>query len=160
MDHVTQVNAPVASSMAELTRPEPLASLRDRFLATIRGRELAQLFPRHVDEVMALINSNRKVATVWHRCRGPVWVRHVLRAVNTPGMPLPVEVDGVSLLDAIYRFGEVIKKHASPAFLADILRYEPEFAAFEEGMTIENVIDVFGNRTQTPAPSLALQPAF
>jgi hypothetical protein len=155
MDHVTQVNAPVASSLAELAelaRPEPLASLRDRFLATIRGRELAQLFPRHAHEVMALINTNRKVATVWHRCRGPVWVRHVLRAAHTPEMPLPFEVDGVSLREAIARFGVVIKKYASPAFLADIARYEPELAALEEGMTIETAIEVFGNRTSTRAP--------
>jgi len=149
MDQVTQVNAPVASSIVELPGPEPFEALRERFLGTARGPEFSELFPRHVNEVMALVNTNKKVATVWHRCRGPVWIRLALRAAYTPGMPLPFEVDGIRLLDAIRRFGKVLKKYASPAFLEDILRYEAELALFEEGMTLEKVIDVFGNRTQS-----------
>jgi hypothetical protein len=62
-------------------------------------------------------------------------------------MPLPVEVDGISLLEALQRFGEVVKKYASPSFLEDILRYEPELALFEEGMTLEKVIEVVGNHS-------------
>jgi hypothetical protein len=151
MDQVTQVNVPVASSIVELPGPGQFETLRERFLGTIRGPELTELFPRHVNEVMALVNTNRKVATVWHRCRGPVWIRLALRAAYTPGMPLPFAVDGIGLLDAIRSFGEVIKKYASPSLLEDILRYEPEFALFEEGMTLEKVIGVFGNRTQSSA---------
>jgi len=151
MDQVIQVNPPVALSIVELPGTEQFETLRERFLETIRGPELSELFPRHVKEVMALVNSNRKVATVWHRCRGPVWIRLALRAAYTPGMPLPVEVDGIHLLEAIHKFGEVIKKHASPSFLEDILRYEPELALFEEGMTLEKVINVVGNHTKSPA---------
>lgn len=147
MDQVTQVNPPVALSIVELPGTEQFEVLRERFLGTIRGPELSELFPRHVREVMALVNSNKKVATVWHRCRGPVWIRLALRAAYTPGMPLPVEVDGIRLLEALQRFGEVVKKYASPSFLEDILRYEPELALFEEGMTLEKVIEVVGNHT-------------
>jgi hypothetical protein len=154
MDQVTQVNPPVALSIVELPGTEQFEVLRERFLGTIRGPELSELFPRHVREVMALVNSNKKVATVWHRCRGPVWIRLALRAAHTPGMPLPVEVDGISLLEALQRFGEVVKKYASPSFLEDILRYEPELALFEEGMTLEKVIEVVGNHTTA---SISLQ---
>jgi subtilisin family serine protease len=159
IDQVTQVNAPVTLSIVELPGTEPFEILQKRLLGTIRGPELSELFPRHVREVMALVNSNRKVATVWHRCRGPVWIRLALRAAYTPGMPLPLEVDGMCLLEAIRRFGEVIKKYASPSFLEDILRYEPELALFEEGMTLDRVIDVFGNRTQSPAV-ISMQPVW
>jgi len=151
MDQVTQVNPPVALSIVELPGTEQFEVLRERFLGTVRGPELSELFPRHAREVMALVNSNKKVATVWHRCRGPVWIRLALRAAYTPGMPLPVEVDGIRLLEAIQRFGEVVKKYASPSFLEDILRYEPELALFEEGMTLEKVIEVVGNQTKAPA---------
>ena len=151
MDQVDPVNPPVTLSAVELPGANQFESLRSHFLETIRGPALAELLPRHAREVMALINSNRKVATVWHRCRGPVWIRLALRAAYTPGMALPVEVDGIRLLEAISRFGEVVKKYASPSFLEDILRYEPELALFEEGMTLEKVIDVFGNRADSSA---------
>jgi subtilisin family serine protease len=158
VDHVTQVNPPVTASIVELPRHNPFETLRERLLGTRRGPELSELLPRHVDEVMALINTNRKVAAVWHRCRGPVWTRLALRAASTPGMPLPVETDGIRLLDAIRRFGEVLKKHASPSFLEDILRFEPELALFEEGMSLERLIDIFGNRGERapliPMPSM------
>lgn len=151
LDHVNPVNPPVTLSAVELPGANQFESLRQRFLETMRGPVLAELLPRHAKEVMALINSNKKVATVWHRCRGPVWIRLALRAAYTPGMPLPVEVEGIRFLEALLRFGEVVKKYASPSFLEDILRYEPELALFEEGMTLEKVIDVFGNRTESPA---------
>ena len=151
LDQVTAVNPPVTLSAVDLPGTNQFENLRKRFLETIRGPVLAELLPRHAKEVMALVNSNRKVATVWHRCRGPVWIRLALRAAYTPGMPLPVEVDGIRFLEALRRFGDVVKKYASPSFLEDILRYEPELALFEEGMTLEKVIDVFGNRTESPA---------
>jgi subtilisin family serine protease len=151
IDQVTQVNPPVALSIVELPGTEQFEVLRERFMGTVRGPELAEIFPRHVKEVLALVNSNRKVATVWHRCRGPVWIRLALRAAYTPGMPLPLEVEGIRLLEAIRKFGEVVKKYASRSFLEDILRYEPELALFEEGMTLDKVIDVFGNLSPSPA---------
>jgi len=143
MDNVIQVNAPIPFAIVEPV-PTTFEVLRDRLLETERGPELFELFPKHVQEVMALVNTNKKVATVWHRYKGPVWARLALRAAHTPGMPIPLEIDGVQLKDAILSFAAVVKKYASSTFLADILRYEPELARFEEGMSLDNLIDVVG----------------
>ena len=42
------------------------------------GHLYASLVSRHVDEVLRLINTNRRVATVWHRNGGPALVRAAL----------------------------------------------------------------------------------
>lgn len=143
---LSQVNPPVTRTMVE-PAAQNFDALTDRLLATERGPELFRLFPRHFQEVMALINTNRRVAAVWHRCKGPIWVRLALRAAHTPGMALPLEVDGLRLMEGIWRFSAIVKKYASPAFIEDILRYEPELALLEEGMSLENLIDAVGNRS-------------
>jgi hypothetical protein len=149
-DNVTQVNPPIPFSIVE--RPQiTLEGLRDRLFETERGPELFELFPKHVREVMALVNTNKKVATVWHRYKGPVWVRLALRAIHTPGSAVPLEADGVKLLEGIEKFGAVIKKYASPAFLEDILRYEPELTRLEEGMSLDTLIEVVGSRPDKSA---------
>lgn len=143
-DSLTQVNPPIPFAIVE---PPQLTmeGLRDRLFETERGPELFELFPKHAREVMALVNTNKKVATVWHRYRGPVWIRLALRALHTPGSAIPVEADGVKLLEAIEKFGAIIKRYASPAFLEDILRYEPELARFEEGMNLDSLIEIAGS---------------
>lgn len=141
-----QVNPPITRTRVEIVR-EDFDNLRERFLKTERGPQLFDLFPKYVEEVWTLVNTNRKVAAVWHRCKGPVWTRLALKAAYSPRMPLPQEVDGLNLLDSVRRFSAILKKYASPAFLEDILRYEPELALFEEGMSLENLIDAVGNRS-------------
>ena len=51
----------------------PLAQLQNRLLATTRGPMLAGLFEKYGAEVWNLIQTNRRVATIWHRCKGPIW---------------------------------------------------------------------------------------
>jgi subtilisin family serine protease len=149
-DSLTQVNPPIPFSIVEPPQLS-LEGLRDRLFETERGPELFELFPKHAREVMALVNTNKKVATVWHRYRGPVWVRLALRTLHTPGSAVPLEADGVKLLDAIEKFGAIIKRYASPAFLEDILRYEPELARFEEGMNLDTLIEIAGSYPDSSA---------
>jgi subtilisin family serine protease len=145
LDQVPQVNAPIPFSIV----PDPvnnLEVLREKLLQTARGPELSELFPKHARDLWALINTNKRVATVWHRCKGPVWVRLALRMAHTPGMTIPLEVDGISLRQAARRFSAALKKYASPILLEDLRRFEPEFDAIQEGMSLEHLIDVVGNR--------------
>ena len=39
---------------------------------------------RHFDEVLRLINTNRRVATIWHRNGGPALVRAALTLAEDP----------------------------------------------------------------------------
>jgi len=139
-----QVNPPVPKVAVPQT--DVLGALHEQLLATPRGAELAGLFDKHADEVMGLINRNKRVATVWHRCRGPVWVRLALRAAHTPQMRVPLEAEGLSLQDGVRRFGAILMRYASAAFRQDLLRYEADFGLIGDGMTLQEMIDVVGNR--------------
>jgi subtilisin family serine protease len=148
IDKVTQVNPPIPFAIVEPVAVG-LEALRDRFMQTERGPVLSGLFPKHAQEVLALVNNNKKVATVWHRCKGPAWTRLAMRALYTPQESIPTEVDGLQLRDAVRTFVEIVKKYASPAFLEDILRYEPELNRFEEGMSLNNLIELAGADSHT-----------
>jgi len=149
VDVVTQVNPPV--SKVAVPQTDALGALQEQLRATARGAELAGLFDKHGDEVMALINRNKRVATVWHRCRGPVWVRLALRAAHTPHIRVPFEADGLSLQESAHRFGEILKRYASAAFRQDLQRYQADLGMISDGMTLQEMIEAVGNRAGVPA---------
>jgi hypothetical protein len=151
VDAVTQVNPPL--SKVAVPQTDVLGALHEQLLATARGAELAGLFDKHADEVMELINRNKRVATVWHRCRGPVWVRLALRAAYTPGMRVPLETDGLSVHEAIRRLAAVLRRYASVAFLEDLRRYQSDIASITEEMTLQEMIEFVGSRCPVVGPS-------
>jgi len=98
--------------------PEPLATDADtpllRFLATERGRELYDLVQRHHDEVRMLINSNKRVATVWHRNDGPLLGHYVIRCSMLPHVTMPVEVNGRSVTARIDAIAGILSRYGNP----------------------------------------------
>ena len=149
VDTVTQVNPPVPK--VAVPQPDALGILHEQLLATSRGAELVGLFDKHADEVMELINRNKRVATVWHRCRGPVWVRLALRAAHTPHVRVPLHAAGLSLQESVCRFGEILKRYASTAFRQDLQRYEGDVGMISDGMTLQEMIEAVGNRARVAA---------
>jgi subtilisin family serine protease len=149
VDAVAQVNAPVARAALEV---QPLAELHAKVLATPRGPQLQALFERYGAEVWNLIQRNRRVATVWHRCRGPVWVRLALRAAHAPQARLPMQVDGLPLRDGLHRFAKALVRYGSPALQQDVRRLEPDLACIEDGMNLVQIIEALG---RTGLPQLA-----
>lgn len=140
---VPQVHPPVAKVAHA---PEPLAALEQRLGATARGAALRGLFDTYANEVWELIQKNRRVATVWHRCKGPVWVRLALRAAYAPELPLPLQVDGLHLRDGVLRFALALKRFGSPALRQDVQAWEAELSTVEDGMSLAQLIDAIGNR--------------
>jgi hypothetical protein len=151
---VDKVNDPVAM---QALAPQPLAVLHTSLLETKRGRSLEKLFETYGSEVWALIQGNRKVATIWHRCNGPIWVRFALRAAHEPERPVPFEADGLSLHEALERFGEALKRFGSLALRRDIEAWESEFALLRDGMSLNDIITTVGNRSA--AEQFAAAPA-
>lgn len=108
--------------------------------------EFVNLFQRHWAEVLTLVNGNQKVATVWHRCKGPVWIRLLLRAAHMPGMPIPTKAGEIGLQEAIQRLAEVLTRFASVPFRNDLQRYVPELGLIGEKMSFGDIIRLIGNR--------------
>jgi subtilisin family serine protease len=163
---VLPVNPPVFAEAADPSivpeappLADPVLALRDELLATERGAEFSQLFEQHAREVWTLINTNRRVATVWHRCKGPIWVRLSLRAVHSPELPVPMQVDGLAVHQAIERFARIMWRYASAPLRRDLQTYLPQVSILRDGMSVSDLIRAMGRRpastgaNELPAPA-------
>lgn len=95
--------------------------LRARLMALPEGIEIAAAISRHFSEVRRLINTNRRVATMWHRAAGP-WL---LRRLFQDGIDheLPVAIAGVPDGGYLDHWCELLARHGSPRLRAGLQRY-------------------------------------
>jgi len=151
MDKVTQVNAPVTRA---IVADDPLEHLRAQVLATERGPQLQHLIERYATEVWTLIQTNRRVATIWHRCKGPVWVRLAIRAAYAPDLELPSDVEGLSLQEGARRIAAALSRYGSPELRRDLRRLAPEIRRVTGGISLTQLIHDLGTNT-SPAGEAA-----
>jgi hypothetical protein len=78
------------------------------------GAPLADDFATHVEEVVSLVNQNRRVAVVWHRNHGPTFVRAAMQRAPCE-VAVPKEVDGVTLEMLLLQMADALQRHGSPA---------------------------------------------
>jgi len=163
MSFVEEVNPALSAAGAtELIPINPWDMLYAHFMGTERGSEFFHLFEKYSGEIRELINKNKRVATVWHRCKGPMWVRFAVRAASSPETAIPKEIGGIDFYDGLQRLIEIVKRYASRALARDIAKYESELSNLREGMNFEDmnlidVIDSIGNSKRAvivePVPS-------
>ena len=115
-----------------------LVQVEEELTATPAGAAVAAAVRRHFAETERLVNTNRRVATVWHRSGGPQLVQAVLDLLR-PGRHLPREIDGRPLADCLERIGRVLARYASPALGADMARHGPRLARFS-GLTYAEIL--------------------
>ena len=65
--------------------------LRARLGVLPQGEHLAAVISRHFSEVRRLINTNRRVAAMWHRSDGPRLLRRLVRGAVDADAPAPIE---------------------------------------------------------------------
>lgn len=145
MQAVPQVNAPVPVTPFVATEPDFTTTVYEQFLQTKKGAQLEKVFRNYGLEVWRLINENKRVATLWHRVKGPVWVRHALRLVSSKGMKIPAEIEGISLHEGIKRFSDILKRYAGAGLCSVLTEYEQELLLVQPGMTITELVDLIGN---------------
>jgi hypothetical protein len=91
--------------------------------ATPAGKQYADLITRHAAEVQTLVNTNLKVAVVWHRNSGPDLIRALLRMMQARDERLPEVIDGVPLTERLTRIRDALMRYGSPELNADLTRY-------------------------------------
>ncbi|MGI9551254.1 MAG: S8 family serine peptidase [Aurantibacter sp.] len=101
-------------SKPSFTRPlfakeSPIA----RMVETPKGKELHKLALAHYKEIRDLVNTNKRMATIWHRNKGPLLVHHLNRASLLPNVKVPEEIDGIPLLNYLRNIVDALKKYAS-----------------------------------------------
>ena len=99
-----------------------LRDLRRAILATPAGQLAAALISTHADEVIRLINHERRVTIAWHRMHGPDLLQDLLRSADT-GMTLPGTVQGRALEPGWARLLGELERAGSPRLRSDIGQY-------------------------------------
>ena len=99
---------------------------------------MAALMSEHFDEVLRLINHNRKVGAVWRREGGPLLVRHLLFGHHSPITPLPADINGCNVRGLIRRLIPFLERFGGPKLKHDIERYAA-FAHTWPGATVESL---------------------
>jgi|RhiMethySRZTD1v2_1073278.scaffolds.fasta_scaffold00349_14 subtilisin family serine protease len=99
---------------------------------------MAALMSEHFDEVLRLINHNRKVGTVWRREGGPQLARHLLFSHDSHITPLPAAIDGCNVRGLMRKFIPILKRFGGQKLKHDIDRYA-SFAHEWPGATIESL---------------------
>ena len=88
----------------------------------------ASLVSEHVDEVLRLINTNRRVGAVWRGGGGPLLVRRLLYGPPPLETFLPANIEGCDTAALLDRFIPMLDRFAGPRLKADIVRFR-RFAA-------------------------------
>lgn len=121
-----------------------LLALRNEFFSVPKARFYKDLVAKHFQEVRNLINTNKRVATVWHRNGGPAIIRAGMQAAFQPQQPLPVEIEGVSIAERLERIAAILKKYGSELLLRDIEEHvKDNMWILKEGFSIRQLLDFF-----------------
>jgi hypothetical protein len=131
--------------------------LLEKFLNTEFGPAYYVLGERYFQEIYGLINSNKRVATAWHRSKGPVWTRIALTAFYNPDFEIPLTAGELHITESASKFLTMLKRYASEELRLDIERGEPYLSLLREGMTLEELVALIGNM---PMPASALVGTF
>ena len=113
---------PVGGLVLEAPPDAALARLERDLDRSERGRALVALWLEHQHELLRLLNSNRRVATVWHRSGGAALFQVLTRMVNDPELVMPPSLHGEPLSSCLDRVYAVFDRFASPALRRELAR--------------------------------------
>ncbi len=99
----------------------------EALLRTPRGQAYVSLAFVHRDELLRLVNTNRRVATVWHRNGGPA-ILHSLMHLHDD-LRLPGIIDGQPLEVCLQRIAGIFERYGSEQLRADIGVWRSEIIA-------------------------------
>ena len=66
----------------------------------------------------------------WQRKRGPAFLAAFARSVRNPRYPIPREIQGVSLQNALMSMAAVLEEHGSDALARDVRIYSADALEF------------------------------
>ncbi|HEX6347303.1 S8 family serine peptidase [Umezawaea sp.] len=115
--------APDEIGLTPHTLRSRVADLHRRFGPRPGVQLFASLVSEHVDEVLRLVNTNRRVLVAWRRLGGPQVVRRLLHGPAVNGALLPEAVDGLDVHELVTGFLAVLDRFAGPRLRADLVRF-------------------------------------
>jgi hypothetical protein len=128
-------------------RPSQALALRDRLLQSPEGPRIAALIEAHRQEVVHLVNHNRRVTVVWHRHQGPAFLNRAIHNARDPEQTIPREIQGITGAMLLASMGNVLAEQGSPALRDAIGQYREEVLALAEGCdNLHELVDRLSER--------------
>jgi subtilisin family serine protease len=130
-----------------------------RLLNTAEGQRLYERGRTHWEEVRGIVNTQKRVATVWHRNYGPLILHHATRTAMLPHVPLPRELDGLELSVRAAKLVTALEPHASKELIRALHETLPLIGQLQ-GKTLLEVIEFFEERDAPQSnghPALSLK---
>jgi minor extracellular serine protease Vpr len=112
-----------------------------RLLRTEEGQQIYELGRAHWEEARMLVNTRKRIATVWHRNHGPLLLHHVIRATMIPDVPLPRELEGEEISVRAARIVTALEADASRELRAALHTTLPWVARLQ-GKTLLEVVEM------------------
>lgn len=82
---------------------------------TARGAEIADTVAAHIEEIIFLVNHNRRVSVTWQRNQGPAFIIAIRDSLRNEDRPIPKEVNGVTLEHLLLHMADALQRSGSPA---------------------------------------------
>jgi hypothetical protein len=82
---------------------------------TARGGEIADSVAAHIEEIIFLVNHNRRVTVTWQRNHGPAFIIAIRDSLRDEDKPIPKEVNGVTLEFLLLQMADALQRSGSPA---------------------------------------------
>jgi hypothetical protein len=112
------------------------------------GRFVLGVYAEHTGEVRALLDHDRRVKIAWHRNGGPALVARLLTGPDGLDQPIPTDLDGVPVADALRRVVDVFAERGSAALAADAARYAPAvLEILRDSTTIRDALERVRDRS-------------
>jgi hypothetical protein len=121
---------------------ENLQRVQREIMSTPQGQRYSELAERHFGEVQTLVNTNRRVAAVWHRNGGPQILQALLRIAQIPGQRIPSEIDGRPLAACLKKIQSVLTRYGSGALSSDLREFGPALSRLA-GLSYSEVLTAF-----------------
>jgi hypothetical protein len=114
------VRVPVAGIGLEPPPATALARLQQRLDRSERGQSLRALWLSHQAELLDLVGSNKRVATVWHRSGASALFGVLVRMLSQPQLTLPPTLNGEPLSACIDRVCAIFGRFGSAELQRDM----------------------------------------
>jgi hypothetical protein len=109
----------------DLRRSVALDAIIEELFTSALGRKVLELYERHGPEARELLDHDRRTKIAWHRNHGPALAARVLRGLDSQEQPLPQEIEGKPIEEALRTITSVFLERGSPTFREDGHRYLP-----------------------------------
>ncbi|MGB5927995.1 MAG: hypothetical protein WBH03_07460 [Cyclobacteriaceae bacterium] len=81
---------------------------------------LYQLYNKHFEEVLGLVNEYHPVTVIWQRNQGPAFVAAIARAAKVESYAVPMEINGSSRQDLLIAMQHALTENGSEDLIADL----------------------------------------